>query len=271
MPVRFGAHLDVEHFSARLPDLNWAQKINRNCRNLKSVDKMPIEKGNLQRNLINTQFVRRMTSVTRIGLELRHVSPFVMLFLGDMPNLSRVEISSTAVSDPGDLNLVEKLRVTSLKCDRLSWLQFFDPDHLQVLELINDPEGEPTEAMEVLRKYENLREIKIDILGYLDEEHLLEFVDFVSKVLKTELSVRLRYDLEILEHVAHPSIRKHVTDLGLCEIEDVNMDTHLPVISQLSRLNHLSFGQLRCSLYASRWLPSLSSLSTLNVHYCLYV
>jgi len=267
-------HLDVEHFLARLPDVNWARKIHSNCPNLKSIDKMPIKKDNLQRDFISTEFVRKMTSVTRIGLEWGGVSPFVMLFLSDMPNLIRVEILSTDISDPGDLNLVEKLRVTSLKCDSLSWLQFFDPDHLQVLEFTNTayPKAGPNELMQVLRKYENLREIKV---GYCfeeyPEEYLVEFMDFASDFLKAQLSVRLRYDFGILEHDAHPSIRKHVTDLELYEMKYINMETHMPVITQLSNLNQLSFNQLQRPLDASRWLSSLPSLSTLKANSRRYV
>jgi len=171
-------YLDVAHFSARLPDVNWAQKIRGCCPNLKSIDKMPITKDNLQRDLINTQFVRKMTTVTRIGLELRHVSPFVMLFLGDMPNLTTVEICSTALSDPGDLKLVDKLRVTSLKCDHLSWMKFCDPNHLQVLHLSTCDGVTFGQLSDALGSFRNLREIAIRFQEYISVRYLIVLFKF---------------------------------------------------------------------------------------------
>jgi len=263
-------HLDVEHFSARLPEVNWAQKIHACCPNLKFVDKMAIEKENLNRDKFSAYFLSKMKRVTRIGLQIGHLSPLAMLMLGDMRNLTEMEISSTIDPDSCDLNLIGKLRVTSLKCENLFWLQFFDPDHLKVLEFTKDSTADYDELIEMLRKYENLREIKVVVEDYSYGNELLEFADFVSNVLKAELSVRLRHDTSILERMVRSNIRKHVTDL-LCEMGEENVQTYLPAISQLSSLKHLSFDNLQCPLDASRWLPSLSSLSILEVNSRRYV
>jgi len=265
--------VDVKHFLAREPNVNWARKIYRRCPNLKHVEKLSInDDDSSKRSIISTELVSKMKSITSLTLDMKNRSPLSMLMLVDMQNLDTVKITSgddNNLASFNDMEPIEKLRVKSLDCDRLFWTKFFDPGNLEILKSYNYRSPDCNQLIDILVKFENLRELHITLC----DQHLgmdtLDFIDFAYNELGVEnLFLELACDVnnsEFRELSDHVNIQRSVTEIIMSRVTDKKMQIVKPCIAKLSRLTHLHFASLRCSLDASAWQKLLPFLKVISV------
>jgi len=265
--------VDVKHFLAREPNVNWARKIYRRCPNLKHVQNMLInDDDSSKRSIISTELVSKMKSITSLTLDMKNCSPLSMLMLVDMRNLDTVKITSdddNNLASFNDMEPIEKLRVKSLDCDQLFWTKFFDPDNLEVLKSYNYRSPDCNQLIDMLVKFENLRELHITLY----DQHLgmdtLDFVDFAYNELGVgNLFLELACDVnnsEFRELSDHVNIQRSVNELNMFRVTHQKMQIVKPCIAKLSRLTHLHIASLRCTLDASAWQKLLPSLKVISV------
>jgi len=178
--------LDVKEFVVREKQVNWSRKIFNRCPNLKSVENFTVAKESLKRDMVCLQLISLMKSIFSVGVVFHdHFSPSDMFPMIGMANLNHLSLyTSHAPVDIISFNLlpVEKLRVTSLKCDALYFMDLCFPDHLNVLHLEFTEVG-INELIEKLFNFRNMKKLTVRLKCPDNAEELLSLVNFVSDVL----------------------------------------------------------------------------------------
>jgi len=260
--------LDVGHFLKRMPDVNWAGKIYFRCPKVKSVENVPLTCETTERDHMSLMFISKMKNVSRVTLDCEHLKELDLWILADIPHLGLVTKNSSGF-DFENVHPIEKLRVTSFECDK-PWLEecFCNPGHLQVLHGVIHDWCEQEDMIDMLGKFENLREITMKFCER-NAKFLGIFIDLALNRLKVDtLSVECEYwnNKQLLLEVAKDAgIQKYMTYLFIGSYGDESIETYLPAISKLTGLRHLTFVWFSGSLDPAFWFNVLPDLNRLEM------
>jgi len=243
---------------------NWARKIYRRCPNVKTIEDISVSKYSLKRDNIRVLTISKIKGLSSIGVNFFNFSPETLLPFVDMPNLHNMEISTRYIFtefDPLEMNPIEKLRVTSLKCDRLFLLDFFDLNRLSVLYLENLRSG-IDELIVKLRDCCNLTQLTIELQESKEiQQQLIKLIYFVVDQLQVDdFSLKLldlKNDDDLIQLTRLQDLRKNISGVTLGRLNPENV----PRILQMSKLSSLSLTNVSCPLEIfQRSLPNLSYL-----------
>jgi len=258
--------LDVKEFVMREKNVSWSRKIFNRCPNLETIENVPVTTGNLKRDMISVQLLSLIKSVSSVGVEFHYrYSPLTMLPTIGMVNLSRLDISARLVpsGEPSfDLVPTEKLRVTSLTCDKLNLMDVCQPNlvnilHLKFTNVVID------ELIEKLLKFKNLSELTVQMNCPKNTDELLPLVNFVSDVLHVGA-----FSLQLLRSLNEEDFAKicdHKTLLKMCvtQLHLHNLSAEcVPEIFQFSKLRYLYLFNVNVS--TDIFLKSLPNLCHLE-------
>jgi len=247
----FYSEIDSFDFKDRLINKNTttcARKLELRCANVTKIRNIPVNNDCLEENIANFCYINKMRNVSLVGIDFQHFSPSVLLPLADMSNLSCLEIA-THRADPYEIsvdeNFVETLHVTSLKCDRLSLLEFCSPDTLEILHLCVYFPAEIEKLIGKLKQYRKIREISIDLCrGVQQSEELLRLVDFIHETAYIKkFSVALENDSSVIvlpELAKHHSFREFLNRLEIIEEVIVKFDPVEMIMDSILKLSNLT-------------------------------
>jgi len=278
----FYSQMDSFDFENRLlkeNDTSCARKLALRCPNINKIRNIPVNDDSLEENIVNFCFISKMQNVSLVGIDFQHFSPNVLLPLRDMPNLNSLEIA-TYRADSDEItfeeSMVQKLNLTSLKCDRLILLNFCNPDSLEILDLRVNYSTEIDELINKLKQHRKLRELSINLCRGGETEELLRLVGFIHETvhIKTfswsaadddsvnalpELAKHHSFRealnrLEIIEGIIAEFYRvemfmdsilklSNLTSLTLYTLDEVQLD---PLLENLPNLQHLFVSSPDC-------------------------
>jgi len=179
-----------------------ARKLALRCPNITKIHNIPVNYNSLEENIVNFCFINKMQNVSLVGIDFQHFSPNIFLLLTEIKNLSSLEIGTHHRAHPDQISvegsMVQKLNVTSLKCDMLCLIDFCSPDSLEILNLRVSYFTENDELIEKLKQHRKLREISIDLCRGVEPKELFRLFDFIHETVhikKFSLAVENDYSL----------------------------------------------------------------------------
>jgi len=208
-----------------------------------------------------------------VGIDFQHFSSNVFLPLAEMKNLSSLEISTNRALPTAmlfDDDIVQKLNVTSLKCDRFSLVNFCNPVSLEILCVCVDYSTEIDELIEKLKQYRKLRVVSIELHICVRPEKLFRLVDLIQHAMQIEqFSLAIKNDFtvkKIPELAKHQGFRKSIRHLKINEdfIKHDRVEWFIKSLFRLTQLTSLALSNT-VAIQIDLLLNGLQNLQHLSI------
>jgi len=254
---------------AKEGQVKWASKISKRCLNVQKILNLPVSKECLESDVLNFQFISKMSNVSNVSVNFQHFSPVVLMILADMGNLSRLEVSNVPISRAfRDTVQIKEIDVTSLKCDSLLFINFCNPGHLSVLNL-DCMRTTADEYVSALKGLPNLRELSLEFYQPWSTESVLKVVTFVAQVpeiIQFSLGLVFKYcreEADVLNLLSHHHIRKCLHRLQICSVSEDWVALLELCLGQLKELRLLTLEYVPCE--TGKFLHMMPNLVYLKI------
>jgi len=250
-----------------------AKKLAVRCPNLRKVLNISVNNDNLEEKIVTMGFINKMPNVSVVSINFEHFSQDILLPLAESASLAILEITSTLADADFtfDEKAVEKLNVTSLKCDRLSLINFCSPDSLETFHLNLHRPTSVDELIQKLKHYRRLRNVSVEFHFFDETEEVLKILEYARDFGKV---AQLSYENDEIEfaddfqemlqdHGFRANLHHFSLYLDDC-IEIYDMDEFIASILDLSELTSLTLFRME-AIETSIFLNGLQNLKRLEI------